>query len=176
MRLFRRPTRDAAGYEVHFEHPTQPLAASFLKAAAEGRHEAVWGALSHETRGLLEGRYASRLGLRLASASGVGDEEGDARVGELAGPVALAIVTALGGPDAVNATAVSAARLLTRREVFVLLLPRFDGASTFVREEEWKPGHVLGFVYEDREWRVDLGLTATLSDDAGLPDPLGETS
>ena len=55
----------------------------------------------------------------------------------------------------------------------MLLLPRFERENTFVREEDWKPGHVLGFVYEDREWRVDIGLTATLSEDAELPDPLG---
>jgi len=173
VRLFRRPTRDAAGYEVHFEHPTQPLAAAFLKAAADERHEDVWSALSKESRGLLEGRYASRLGLRLAHASGVGDAADDARVAEIAGPIAASIVATLGGAEAVNATAVSAARLLARGEVFVLLLPRFERENTFVREEDWKPGHVLGFVYEDREWRVDIGLTATLSEDAELPDPLG---
>ena len=59
------------------------------------------------------------------------------------------------------------------RRPAMLLLPRFEG-GTFVREEEWKPAYLLGFVCEDREWRVDLGLTAALSDEAGLPDPLGE--
>src|SRR5438093_8978425 len=103
VRLFRRPTRDAAGYEVHFEHPTQPLAAAFLKAAVEGRHDAVWDALSNESRGLLEGRYASRLGLRLARAAGVGDETGDERVAEIAGPLAASVVATLGGADAVHA-------------------------------------------------------------------------
>ena len=174
MRLFRRPARDAAGYEVRYEHETQPLAASFLRAAVEGDHETLWDALSHESRGLLEGRYAAHVGLRLASASGVGDDEGDERLAEIAAPVATGIVAAIGGAAAVNATAVSAARMLSRREAFVLLLPAFDGETTFVREEEWRPAHVLGFVYEDRAWRVDLGLTAALSADAGLRDPLGE--
>ena len=173
MRLFRRPPRDAAGYEVHYEHATQPLAAGFLKAAAEGDLATLWSSLSLESRGLLEGRYAAQRALRLARAAGVGDEDGDARLAEVAGPLAASVVAALGGVPRVNATGVSAARLLSRGEAFVLLLPEV-AASAFVREEEWKPAHLLGFVYENREWKVDVGLTATLSEEAGLPDPLGE--
>ncbi len=40
-------------------------------------------------------------------------------------------------------------------------------------EAEWKPSHLLAFVHESREWLVDIGRTAALSADAGLPDPLG---
>ena len=131
MKIFRRrATHDAAGYEVHYEHATQPLAARFLKAAAESDLVALWDGLSLESRGLLEGRYAAREQLRLSRAAHVGDDDGDERVGEVAG-------------------------------------------TAFVREEEWKPAHLLGFVYENREWKVDLGLTAALSEEAELPDPLG---
>ena len=42
-----------------------------------------------------------------------------------------------------------------------------------VDEESWKPSHLLAFVYESREWLLDLAKTADLSVDAGLPDPLG---
>ena len=171
--LFRRPRTDPSGYAVHYEHATQPLAASFLKAAAEDELARLWETLSRESRGLLEGRYASRTGLRLARAAHVGDVPDDERVAEIAGPLAASIVGALGGSANVNAMGVSAARIISRAEAFVLLLPRFEG-GTFVRPEEWKPGHLLGFVCEDRDWKVDLGLTAALSDEAGLPDPLGE--
>ncbi len=170
--LFRRRT-DPSGYAVHYEHATQPLAATFLKAAAEGDLALLWEALSRESRGLLEGRYASRVGLRLARAAHVGDALDDARTAEVAGPLAASIVAALGGAAKVNAMGVSAARIASRAEAFVLLLPEFRG-GTFVREEEWRPAHLLGFVYENREWKVDLGFTAALSEEAGLPDPLGD--
>jgi hypothetical protein len=173
MKIFRRrATHDAAGYEVHYEHATQPLAARFLKAAAESDLVALWDGLSLESRGLLEGRYAAREQLRLSRAAHVGDDDGDERVGEVAGPLAASMVAALGGVARVNAMGVSAARLLSRIEAFVLLLPEVAGTA-FVREEEWKPAHLLGFVYENREWKVDLGLTAALSEEAELPDPLG---
>jgi len=45
--------------------------------------------------------------------------------------------------------------------------------SRIVREEEWRPAHLLAFVHESRDWLVDLGRTAELSADAELPDPLG---
>jgi hypothetical protein len=170
---FFRGRRDDGGFAVHYEHATQPLAASFLKAAVEGDVVRLWEALSRESRGLLEGRYASRTGLRLARAAHVGEEPDDARVPEIAGPLGSSILRALGGAEKVNAFAVSAARVISRGEAFVLLLPEFQG-GTFVREEEWRPAHVLGFVYENREWKVDLGLTASLSEEAALPDPLGE--
>jgi hypothetical protein len=174
MRLFRRrEDRDAAGYAVHYEHATQPLAARFLKAAAESDLGAMWDLLSLESRGLLEGRYATNERLRLSRAAQVGAEDGDARLTAVAGPLAAGIVRALGGPPRVNAMGVSAARLLSRGEAFVLLLPDVEG-SALVREEEWKPAHLLGFVYENRDWKVDLGLTASLSEEAELPDPLGE--
>ncbi len=170
--LFRRRT-DPSGYAVQYEHATQPLAATFLKAAAEGDLALLWEGLSRESRGLLEGRYASRVGLRLARAARVGDLADDARVGEVAGPLAASVVSALGGTAKVNAMGVSAARIISRAEAFVLLLPEFGG-GTFAQEEDWRPAHLLGFVFENREWKVDLGLTAALAEEAGLPDPLGE--
>ncbi|TMD58328.1 MAG: hypothetical protein E6I87_12895 [Chloroflexi bacterium] len=174
MRLFRRhATHDAAGYEVHYEHPTQPLAAAFLKAAAADDLAGLWLALSRESRGMFEGRYATRERLRLSRAAHVGEDDGDARMTEVAGPLAESVRSALGGAPRVNAMGVSAARLLSRVEAFVLLLPDVEGTA-FVREDDWKPAHLLGFVYENREWKVDLGLTAVLSEEAGLPDPLGE--
>jgi hypothetical protein len=174
MRLFRRrASHDAAGYEVHYEHATQPLAARFLKAAAEADLAGVWELLSLESRGLLEGRYAAQERLRLSRAAHVGEEDGDARLGEVAGPLAASVVGALGGAARVNAMGVSAARLLSRAEAFVLLLPDVE-TTAFVREDDWRPAHLLGFVYENREWKVDLGLTASLSEEAGLADPLGQ--
>lgn len=172
MTFFRKRT-DQGGFAVHYEHATQPLAAAFLKAAVEGDLAVLWESLSRESRGLLEGRYATRTGLRLARVAHVGEEPDDARLAEIAGPLGASIVSALGGVGKVNAVAVSAARLLSRGEAFVLLLPEFQG-GTFVREEEWRPAHVLGFVHENREWKVDLGLTASLSEESALPDPLGE--
>ena len=158
--------------KVQFEHPTQPVAASFLRAAALGDAAALWEALSRESRGLLEGSYAARAGLALAHTAGVGDKAADARLAEVAAPLLSSLLRNLGGEAKLNATGVSAARLVSRREAYVLLLPDV-GDMRFVREEDWRPSHLLGFAYEDREWCVDLGLTAALSAEAGLPDPLG---
>lgn len=169
----RRRVTDPSGFAVHYEHPTQPLAATFLKAAAEGDLASLWEGLSRESRGLLEGRYAARTGVRLASAAHVGDEDGDSRLAEVAAPLRASVLGALGGAEKVNAIGVSAARLVSRGEAFVLLLPDVAGTS-FAREDDWRPAHLLAFVHEDRSWRVDLGLTATLSEEAGLPDPLGD--
>jgi len=66
----------------------------------------------------------------------------------------------------------AAARRVDGRTVYVLLLPDF-GAERIVAEEDWRPSHLLAFVHESREWLVDLGRTASLSAEAGLPDPLG---
>ncbi|MGH2500559.1 MAG: hypothetical protein ACRDF0_10790, partial [Candidatus Limnocylindria bacterium] len=53
--------RDARGaYRVHYEHPTQILASTFLRAVAGGDAPLVWERLSRETRGILEGLYAAR--------------------------------------------------------------------------------------------------------------------
>ena len=42
---------------------------------------------------------------------------------------------------------------------YVLLLPEF-GEERIVAADEWRPAHLLAFVYESREWLVDLGRTA----------------
>jgi hypothetical protein len=67
---------------------------------------------------------------------------------------------------------ISAARLVDRATAYVLLLPDF-GEERIVAESDWRPSHLLAFVYESREWLVDLGRTAELSSAADLPDPLG---
>jgi len=77
-----------------------------------------------------------------------------------------------GGAAPLLALGVSAARLVDRTTAFVLLLPDV-GEEHIVSEEEWRPAYLLAFVHESREWLVDLGRTAELSADAGLPDPLG---
>lgn len=174
MRLFRRKERqEERGYPVAFDHPAQALAASFLRAVASDQLATLWDRLSLESRGLLEGRYAARASLALKRAAGVGEEEADERLEAVAGPFRDAVANALGGEQKVNAVGVSAARLVSRGEVFVLLLPNV-AQEGFATEEEWRPAHLLAFRYEEREWRVNLGRTAALSEEAGLPDPLGD--
>lgn len=161
---------------VAFEHPTQLGAAAFLRAVLEGDLARMWEALSRESRGLLEGRYASRLGVSLARAAGVGETvEADARLAQVAGPLRESVLAALGGEAGVGAMGISAARQPSRRQVYVLLLPDF-GEERIATEQDWRPAHLLAFVYEEREWRVDIGLTAALSAEAGLSDPLGGSS
>src|SRR5687768_2502647 len=78
----RRPRRTVAvegGYRVQFEHPTQLLASTFLRALASGDTELIWARLSSETKGLLEGHYAVRAGLALHRGAGVEDDIADAR-------------------------------------------------------------------------------------------------
>ena len=160
-------------YRVAYEHPAQLLASTFLRALAEGDHATVWERLSRESRGLLEGRYAAAARIALHRAAAVGAEGGDARVAEVVAPIRRAALDVLGGEARLLAMGVSAARLVDRATAYVLLLPDF-GEERIVREEEWAPAHLLAFTHESREWLVDLGRTATLSADAGLPDPLGE--
>lgn len=159
-------------YRVAYEHPTQLLASTFLRALAEGDGAVVWERLSRESRGLLEGRYASGARIALHRAASVGSEGGDARLAEVVAPVRESAVAVLGGPERLLALGVSAARLVDRGLAYVLLLPEF-GEERIVAEAEWRPQHLLAFVYESREWLVDLGRTAELSADADLPDPLG---
>lgn len=161
------------GLKVAFEHPTQLLASTFLRALAEGDAAAVWGRLSRESRGLLEGMYAQRANVAAHHAAGVGAEEGDERLADVIAPLRGSALRASGGAERVLAFGVSAARVIDRSSAYVLLLPEF-GEERIVAEEEWRPAHLLAFVYESREWLVDLGSTAVLSADAGLPDPLGE--
>ncbi|HEX9269235.1 MAG TPA: hypothetical protein VF998_05270 [Candidatus Limnocylindria bacterium] len=160
-------------YRVAYEHPAQLLASTFLRALAEGDHALVWERLSRESRGLLEGRYAATARIALHHAAAVSAADGDARLGDVVAPVRLAALRAVGGPERLLAMGVSAARLVDRVTAYVLLLPDF-GDERIVREEDWRPAHLLAFVNESREWLVDLGRTAELSADADLPDPLGQ--
>ena len=157
---------------LQFEHPTQLAASSFLRAAQLGDAAAMWNALSRETRGLLEGLYAARSAVALQHAAGVEPSGEDARLDEVVAPLRRSVVAALGGAERMGGFGVSGARLVDRATAYVLLLPDF-GDERVVSEAEWKPSHLLAFVYESREWLVDLGKTAELSADAGLPDPLG---
>ncbi|HEX9496476.1 MAG TPA: hypothetical protein VGA38_12025 [Candidatus Limnocylindria bacterium] len=159
-------------YRVAYEHPTQLLASAFLRALAEGEHAAVWAGLSRESRGLLEGRYASAAKIALHHAASVEADAADARLAEAVGPLRASVLAVAGGPEQLLSLGVSAARLVDRATAYVLLLPDF-GEERIVGEGEWHPAHLLAFVYESREWLVDLGRTADLSADAELPSPLG---
>ena len=166
----RRPRRTVTvegGYRVQFEHPTQLLASTFLRALGSRDTELVWSRLSAETHGLLEGQYAVRAGLPLHLAAGVDDDATDARLALVVAPLLAAM--SVGG---LGTFGVSAARLVDRVTAYVLLLRDFP-EERIVREDEWQPAHLLAFVRESGEWHIDLGRTATLSADAGLPDLLG---
>ena len=160
-------------YRVAYEHPAQLIASTFLRALAEADHAAVWERLSRESRGLLEGRYAATARIALHRAAAVGSEGGDTRLAEVVAPIRVAALEVLGGEARLLAMGVSAARLVDRATAYVLLLPDF-GEERIVREDEWRPAHLLAFVHESREWLVDLGRTAELSADAELVDPLGQ--
>ena len=159
-------------YKVAFEHPTQLLASTFLRALAEDDHTAIWERLSRESRGLLEGSYAVAARIALHRAAAVLADPGDARLAEVVAPVRRSALAIVGGPEKLLSFGVSAARLVDRGLAYVLLLPEF-GEERIVAEADWRPAHLLGFVHESREWLVDLGRTAELSADAELPDPLG---
>lgn len=160
-------------YRVAFEHPTQLLASTFLRALAEDDDQTVWERMSRESRGLLEGRYAAGARIALHRAASIEAGNGDARLAEVVAPVRASALGVLGGSERLLAFGVSAARLVERDLAYVLLLPDF-GQERIVAETEWRPEYLLAFVYESREWLVDLGRTAELSADAELPDPLGQ--
>ncbi len=160
-------------YKVAYEHPTQLVASTFLRALAEGDGALVWERLSRESRGLLEGRYAAGARIALHRAAAVEADAGDARLAEVVAPVRASALTVLGGAENLLSLGVSAARLVDRGLAYVLLLPEF-GEERIVAEDEWRPAYLLAFVHESRDWLVDLGRTAELSADAELPDPLGE--
>ena len=160
-------------YKVSYEHPTQLLASTFLRALAEEDHAVVWERLSRESRGLLEGSYAATAHIALHQAASIVAGGGDARLAEVVAPVRRSALTIVGGPEKLLSLGVSAARLVDRGLAYVLLLPEF-GEERIVDEADWRPAHLLGFVHESREWLVDLGRTAELSADAELPDPLGQ--
>lgn len=186
----RRTVRVEGGYRVQFEHPTQLLASTFLRALGSGDVELIWARLSAETHGLLEGRYASRAGLALHLVAGVDDDIADARLAPVVGPLLAAArlvvgqVPLEGRPPTAPTTSgvppagvfaafgVSAARLVDRTTAYVLLLRDFP-EERIVREEEWQPAHLVAFIRESGEWHIDLGRTALLSAEAGLPDLLG---
>jgi hypothetical protein len=159
-------------YRVAYEHPTQLLASTFLRALADGDPAVVWERLSRESRGLLEGRYAAAARIALHRAASVEADGTDARLVLVVGPVRASVFGVLGGPERLLSLGVSAARLVDRTTAYVLLLPEF-GEERIVAEDEWRPAHLLAFVHESREWLVDLGRTAELSAEAELPDPLG---
>jgi hypothetical protein len=157
--------------KLQYEHPTQQQASAFLLAVHDSDASRMWSALSRETRGLLEGLYAARAGVSLKAAAGVEGDGSDARLGSVLAPLRASILNALGA-ERLGGYGVSSARLVDRGTAYVLLLPDF-GEERVVDEASWKPSHLIAFVYESREWLVDLGKTADLSVDAGLPDPLG---
>jgi len=160
--------------KIQFEHPTQLAASTFLRAVSENDASAMWERLSRETRGLLEGLYAARSSVALQNAAGVETSGLDARLAEVVAPLRASVVAALGGAESLGGFGVSGARLVDRATAYVLLLPDF-GEERIVTEGDWRPSHLLAFVYESREWLVDLGRTAELSADASLPNPLGVT-
>jgi len=159
------------GPKLQFEHPTQPAASAFVLAAAVGDAATMWASLSRETRGLLEGLYAARAGVSLGVAAGVVGDGADARLGAVLVPLRASVLEALGA-EKISGYGVSNARLVDRHLAYVLLLPDF-GEERVVEQESWKPSHLLAFVYESREWLLDLAKTAELSAEAELPDPLG---
>ena len=159
--------------KVQYEHPTQLLASTFLRAVVEDDAALIWERLSRESRGLLEGLYAARSRVAAHRAAGVEAATADARLADVVAPLREAAMRASGGAERIAGFGVSAARLVDRTTAYVLLLPDF-GEERIVGEDEWRPGHLLAFTYESREWLVDLGKTAGLSAEADLPDPLGE--
>ena len=112
-------------YRVAFEHPTQLLASTFLRALAENNGPVVWERLSRESRGLLEGRYAAGARIALHRAASIEADGADARLAEVVGPVRESALGVLGGAAQLLSLGVSAARLVDRGVAYVLLLPEF---------------------------------------------------
>jgi len=112
-------------YRVAFEHPTQLLASTFLRALAENDGPVVWERLSRESRGLLEGRYAAGARIALHRAASIEADGADARLAEVTEPVRESALGVIGGPEKLLSLGVSAARLVDRGVAYVLLLPEF---------------------------------------------------
>ncbi|HET8567488.1 MAG TPA: hypothetical protein VFM93_00705, partial [Candidatus Limnocylindria bacterium] len=91
------------------EHPTQLIAATFLRALAEGDAVAVWERRSRESRGLLEGLFAARTHVAAHEAAGVG--AADDRLAEVIRPLRDSVLRASGGAERIGGFGVSAARL-----------------------------------------------------------------
>ncbi len=149
---------------AELEHPAQRIASAFLRAIATGDAPGVWELLSPETRGLLEGLHAARSGVPLHEAGG--------SLADVVAPLRASALAVLGGPERIGRFGVSGARTVDRTTAFVLLIPDIQ-AEGLLAEADWHPAHLIALVYGSREWLVDLGRTAALSADAGLPDPLG---
>ncbi len=141
------------------EHPAQAIASAFLRAIADDDAAAVFERLSPQARGFLEGLHAARGG-----AAG--------ELGDVVAPVRRSALAVLGGAERIGRFGVSGARVVDRHTAYVLLIPDVEKEG-LVAETDWRPAYLLAFVYEGRDWLVDLGQTALLSADAGLPDPLG---
>jgi hypothetical protein len=154
--------------KVEYEHPAQSIASGFLRAIADDDARGAWERLSRESRGLLRGLHAARSGRSLSEAIG---EEGDV-IAPVVAPLRAAVLRVLGSPERVGAFGVSAARVVDRGTVYVLLVPDVTHEG-LIAESEWRPAHLIALVYGSREWLVDLGRTAALSAEAELPDPLG---
>ncbi len=163
--LFRRASR-VRPYPVEYEHPTQAIASAFLRALSDGDTAGAWDRLSRETRGLLLGLHAARDRLPLHDAATAAD------AASALAPLRDSALTVLGGAARIGTFGVSAARVVERGVAYVLLIPEL-AREGIVSEDDWRPAHLLAFVHESREWLVDLGRTAALSAEAGLPDPLG---
>src|SRR5207248_7547005 len=99
----------------------------------------------------------------------------DETLRQVVAPLRDAALGVLGGAARVLGFGVSGARVVDRRTAYVLLLPDVEKEG-LLREDDWRPSHLIAFVHESREWLVDLGRTSALSADAGLPDPLGRIS
>ncbi|HZC31564.1 MAG TPA: hypothetical protein VE261_08595, partial [Gaiellaceae bacterium] len=144
MRSLFRSRGTARGYKVEYEHPTQLVASTFLRAIEEDDAASAWERLSRETRGLLEGVHAARSGSALHEAA---DAQGDERVREVLAPLRAGVLAALGGGGGIGRFGVSAARAVDRHTAYVLLLAEF-GDERIVSETDWTPAHLLAFVHE----------------------------
>ncbi|HEX9436057.1 MAG TPA: hypothetical protein VGA16_02710 [Candidatus Limnocylindria bacterium] len=154
---------------AELEHPAQGLASAFLRAIAEDDPAAVWERLSRETRGLLEGLHAARAGHALHEAAAPDAVD---RLREVLAPLRASALEVLGGPERLGRFGVSGTRVVDRQTAYVLLIPDVEKEG-LLTEADWRPAHLIAFVHESREWLIDLGRTAALSAEAGLPDPLG---
>jgi len=105
-------------YKVAYEHPTQLLASTFLRALAEDDGAVVWERLSRESRGLLEGRYAAAARIALHRAASIEAGDGDARLAEVVAPVRASALGVLGRPELLLSLGASAARLGRRGGAF----------------------------------------------------------
>ena len=150
--------------KAELEHPAQAVASAFLKALADGEAAGVFERLSRETRGRLEGLHAARHGSAL--------HEAPAALAEIVEPLRSSALAVLGDPERIGRFGVSGVRRVDRETAYVLLIPDIERAG-LLTEDQWRPEHLLAFVYESREWLVDIARTASLSAEAGLPDPLG---